>query len=137
MVRIFENPLNLSHFVLELRIKSADQDAKVFTDTADILDKNSYRIGTHNRLLIESILSDEWINDLLAIPSTPAEDQARTKRNNAHTEGGLASQFANLTPAQAVDYIETNVTNLASAKAVLKIMARVLIAMRNQVWPDL
>jgi hypothetical protein len=42
-----------------------------------------------------------------------------------------------LTPAQAVAYIETNVTSLATAKTVLKVMARILIALRDETWPDL
>lgn len=55
----------------------------------------------------------------------------------AQAEARLATQLRTLTPQQAVDYIETTVTNLATAKQVLKIMARMLIAMRDKVFPDL
>lgn len=39
--------------------------------------------------------------------------------------------------AQAVDYIDTNVTDLASAKTVLVAMARLLVAQRDALWPGL
>jgi hypothetical protein len=68
---------------------------------------------------------------------TPAQIAARARRRAAIGEAGLATVLKSLTPVQAENYIETNVTNLASAKAVIKIMARMLIAMRDEVWPGL
>lgn len=72
---------------------------------------------------------------------TPEKTQAKmaalARKENAKQEAGLASQLKSLTPQGAVDYIETNVTNLASAKAVMKIMARMLIALRDEVWPEM
>ena len=38
---------------------------------------------------------------------------------------------------QVLNYIETNVTDLASAKVVLKAMAQMLVALRNKNWPGL
>lgn len=55
----------------------------------------------------------------------------------ARAQAALADAFRTLTPAQAADWIETNVTSLATAKTALKIMARILVAMRDQIWPDL
>lgn len=68
---------------------------------------------------------------------TQAEIAAIARKENARQEAGLASRLKSLTPQEAVEYIEVNVTNLASAKAVMKIMARMLIAMRDEVWPEL
>lgn len=68
---------------------------------------------------------------------TQAEMAALARKENAKQEAGLASRLKSLTPQEAVEYIEVNVTNLASAKAVMKIMARMLIAMRDEVWPEL
>lgn len=78
-------------------------------------------------------------------PLTPAEELVRDsivnkpayRRATARSQAALATQLRTLTPQQAVDYIETNVTNLATAKDVLKILARIVIAMRDEVWPDL
>jgi hypothetical protein len=78
-------------------------------------------------------------------PLTPTEwllflqltDVIAYRKANARAEAKLATELKSLTPAQAVAYIETNVTNLASAKTVLKIMARILIAMRDEIWPEL
>lgn len=67
----------------------------------------------------------------------PARQVQRLRQANAINEASLAIQLKSLTPAQAVQYIETNVINLATAKDVLKIMARMLIALRDQQWPDL
>ena len=67
----------------------------------------------------------------------PFRQAQKLRKANAINEAALATEFKILTPAQAVAYIETNVTTLASAKAVLKIMARILIAMRDKTWPDL
>ena len=63
-------------------------------------------------------------------------DSLDTVRETAKVDAGLASQLKSVTPEQAVIYIENNVTDLASAKAVLKIMVRMLIAMRNNIWAD-
>lgn len=75
-------------------------------------------------------LAEEVIRD--SIMNKPAWRRV-TARGNAK----LSTQLRTLTPQQAVDYIETNVTNLATAKDVLKIMARILIALRDEAWPDL
>lgn len=41
------------------------------------------------------------------------------------------------TEQEALDYIDINVTDLASAKTVLKAMARLLVALRDAQWPGL
>lgn len=75
------------------------------------------------------------------IDVVPAElrksSAAILRKSNSKTEARLSTQLKILTPQRAVDYIETNVKDLASAKAVIKIMARMLIAMRDEVWPEL
>jgi len=47
----------------------------------------------------------------------------------------IASDLANKTYAQVDSYIETNVTDLASAKAVIKKMAKLMLAiLKRQDW---
>jgi hypothetical protein len=80
-------------------------------------------------------------SDLLDCVETQAERDAMVatalRKTNAKTEAALAIALKSLTPAQAITYIDTTVTNIASAKTVLKVMVRMLIAMRDEVWPDL
>ena len=45
--------------------------------------------------------------------------------------------WATWTVAEAEDYIEAYVTDLASAKAVLKALAKAIVAIRNHEWPGL
>jgi hypothetical protein len=73
----------------------------------------------------------EW--QLFLSLTNPAE----AKRNAAKAEAALADVLANLTPAQAVQYVEDNVTTLASAKTVMKIMVRILVALLNDRFPDI
>ena len=65
------------------------------------------------------------------------EQRSKARQQAAKAEAALATQFRTLTPQGAIDYIETNVTTLATAKTVLKIMARILIAMRDEMWADM
>jgi hypothetical protein len=44
----------------------------------------------------------------------------------------LANGLKNLTPQQAVDYVEANVTTLAQAKTILKLMVRILIVLLHR-----
>lgn len=73
----------------------------------------------------------EWYKFLECTNPTAAR-QAAAKSNAA-----LATALKGLTPQQAVDYIDTNVKDLASAKAAMKLIVRILIALLNHVMPDL
>jgi len=46
-------------------------------------------------------------------------------------------QWATWDETQALDWIESNVDDLASAKTVLKAYARLLVALRDAQWPNL
>ena len=65
------------------------------------------------------------------------QKRIKDRQSAAKNEAGLATQLKTVTAQGAVDYIEVNVTNLASAKAVMKIMARMLIALRDAQFPEL
>jgi hypothetical protein len=84
--------------------------------------------------------------DSVIIPDAPAiaitapaaaQIAARDKRKAAINEAALATAFRTLTAAQAETYIDNNVTTLATAKAALRIFARLLVALRDANWPDL
>ena len=54
------------------------------------------------------------------------------EREAAKAELALTGALRTATPQQAVNYIENNVTSLATAKEALKLMARMLIVLRDQ-----
>lgn len=62
--------------------------------------------------------------------------QAQDRQRVARTEMELATQLRNLTPQQAADYVQNNVNDLATAKTVLKIMARLLVALWDYTIPN-
>lgn len=127
-MRIFDNNNNVSESILKRRIRRLDATSVVETYAAD--NGISY-------VKVGSTLSDSAINAAINPHSTTAEIASETRKTNAIIEAGLAAEFKSITAAQAVAYIDNNVTTLATAKTVLKIMARLIVAMRDELWPDL
>ena len=61
------------------------------------------------------------------------EERERQARDDVLAIAG----WATWTEAGAIAWIDANVTDLASAITALKAMARMVIAVRNRLWPDL
>lgn len=55
----------------------------------------------------------------------------------AESQAEAIPGWATWTEAEALDYINTNVVDLPSALIVLRAMARMLVALRNNTWPRL
>ncbi len=66
-----------------------------------------------------------------------AADKAEATLAEADAQSAAIPGWATWTEAEVVAYIDTNVVDLASAKAVLRAMARMLVALRNKNWPNL
>lgn len=132
-MRIFQNPNNLPEDRILERLLLADAGASatlyktVSPDNAEIC-----HVG-----ITSEVLTDLEIEAILAQPITSAEQAAAARKAESISQAKLATELRSLTPDQAVAYIENNVTSLASAKAVMKVMARLLIAMRDELWPGL
>ncbi len=62
--------------------------------------------------------------------------RVKERYERAGGEALLATQIRTLTIEQAVAYIDSNVIDLPSAKAVLKIITRVLMALWDRTFPD-
>ncbi len=60
-----------------------------------------------------------------------------TVQSSAKSQVQNIPSWANWTETETLDHIDTNITDLASAKVVIRAMARMLIALRNQEWPEL
>jgi hypothetical protein len=76
----------------------------------------------------EAILAAHDPNTLLKVDQVQAD---------AKGQATAIPNWAIWTEQQAVDWISANVTDLASARQVLLAMVRMLVALRNQTWPDL
>ena len=63
----------------------------------------------------------------------PIIDEIEAALAFAKAELALTGALRTATPQQAVNYIENNVTSLATAKDALKLMARLLIVLRDQI----
>jgi len=59
------------------------------------------------------------------------------KEQQGEISAGDIPGWATWTETEALDYIEANVTDLASAKTVLKAMARMVVALRDKTFPRL
>lgn len=64
-------------------------------------------------------------------------DPAKARRLSAKENAKQAENLKTLTIQEAGNYIDKNVTTLAGARAVLKVMARLLISLRDEIYPDL
>jgi hypothetical protein len=64
-------------------------------------------------------------------------DYVAERQANAMKEAADIPGWSGWTSAQAVSWIENNVHDLDSVRQALKAMARLLIAMRNELYPDL
>lgn len=63
--------------------------------------------------------------------------QIETVQANAKEQVKQIPAWASWTEQEVVDHIQNNVTDLASAKTVLVAMGRMLVALRNEQYPDL
>ncbi len=55
----------------------------------------------------------------------------------AKTDAASIPNWATWDETQALDHIDANVIDLASARVVLKAFARLLVALRDSQWPNL
>ena len=76
---------------------------------------------------------DVHVPDPLYFPS----DAVRQRRQDADQDVGNIPGWATWTAQEAQDWIDANVTNLATARTAFKAMARMLMALRNKTWPNL
>jgi hypothetical protein len=64
-------------------------------------------------------------------------EQLDATRNAAKSAAGAIPNWATWTEAQAVAWINSNVVDQATVTAEIAAMARLLVALRNETWPDM
>jgi hypothetical protein len=129
---IFKNPLNLIDLVILWRLHKIDPQAKVNTYIASELG-----IANTSYVDITSTISSAQIESGLATPITTKETAAINKRLASLANAQLATALKTVTADEADAYIENTVTNIATAKVVLKQMARLLVALRDHTFSEI
>lgn len=70
---------------------------------------------------------------VVAVPLTPEQQQAALDTaHRVEIKNAFVEQFISMTPAQVTNYINNNVTNLASAKDVINKMALMLLLLARR-----
>ncbi len=72
---------------------------------------------------------DQQGNLISSTPRVVTDREIYLEQIHLHIAGG---PMAGLTPDQAEAWIDSNVTSLAGARAALKILARIVLAMRDR-----
>lgn len=101
---------------------------------------NVYEDGYALEVPAESDVDEAALDALLDAHDPAALSTGEIKARRREAAGQTARRipgWATWTEQQVIDYINGNVTDLASAKTVLVAMARLLVALRNHEWPDL
>lgn len=79
--------------------------------------------------------------DVIAVlathPQTKKYERVSARSTEAEANAKLVSVLATVTIPEAEVYITNNVIDLASAKQVLILLAKMVIAMRDKVFPEL
>jgi hypothetical protein len=79
----------------------------------------------------DGVPGSNWIVDQAVADAIAAEDAAVQAQAAAKTDMGNLPGWASWTADDAVDWINTKVTDLASAKTAMKAMAKAIIYLRD------
>ena len=146
-LKTFTNINNLSKRLILLRLEELDPDI-----TIEVFDMVLENNNIHHHLGAYSSLDYETIAQAISTPATPDE---LSNLNNAATSVNRVANIPNWatwTEQDAIDWWTANlsdaqvdaITSLADAKELLKkqnaaiaAFARMLLAMRDKLWPNL
>lgn len=138
MRRVFDNSNNVGQETILERLRLQDPYAGCGTYVVDIFSPvTGLIIGTRSYVWIESTIPDAVIENGLSFATSAVELASYSRKATAFSNAKLVTTLVSLTQDQAAAYIDSNVTNIATAKTVMKIMARILVAMRDELWPNL
>lgn len=117
--------------VLSHNGSSRDEDGLpiLYAELFILDDETQTDIKPSEQVLIDAL--SRWQTAQLAV------DAIENVKAGAKTQAGNIPAWAGWTEAQALAWIDANVNSLASAKVALRAMAQMLIALRNETWPDL
>lgn len=165
-MNIYTNPLNLPLLTIESRMFPIDPSATAVLYVASIIDSSGNVIGYRNRVGINSsILTDQQIVNSLSNPMTQAEQNAINRAISARTNAKNIPNWASYSATEALDWMQTNIgtpldtplptaaqlgntTTLRNTLSTLvdimkkqnmvdKAIAQMVIALRDDTWPNL
>ena len=145
------------------RLRPLDNDVIVETYAVDMLDTNLTKIGTHYYTGIDSTLMDAQIISELAIATTVAEFTAIARNAGSRENAKTIPNWSTWTETEVLAWLATNIgtplltpipanpMTVQQIRAVLvnivniinkqydaeKSMARMVVALRDNTWPDL
>jgi len=146
--RQFDNPHLLVETIIKGRLFNIDPLALVRIDGNRRSDNSYYEYVS----IDSDILTDQQIINGLANPITANEIAAISRKARARGNAKGIPNWATWTPPEWKIYFESNlsnadidlVTNISTAKEILKRqnlvinnLAKMVLAMRDQLWPDL
>ena len=154
MARTFLNPHHIREFILCLRVAPLDPLAGIRTyDVAETLPDSDVPTGSlRHYASIESTISNAQALAGLANPETAGEIASLVRLAAARGVAAAVPNYATWTQAQFLTWYNANisptqinaVSTLAQAKVVmlamsveLKALAQLIIAARDQLWPDM
>jgi hypothetical protein len=85
-----------------------------------------------------ALVDGSWTQTWAEIPATAEQIDERIREANdeavrlANKADAFVQTFIAMTPAEVVDYVETNVTNIASTKTLLKRMSVMMLLMARR-----
>ena len=87
---------------------------------------------------VPAFVDGSWIQTWAEVPATAEQIAERTREANdeavrqANRADAFVQTFIAMTPAEVADYVETNVTNLATSKTLLKRMAVMMLMLARR-----
>ena len=137
MYRIFNNPSAIPRRILQLRLKRHDQLGVLSTYESHIGPAGESLRPPLQYIEIESNVSSAILQAMCESPLTDNEVDIMQRITDAYNDMGIGMQLRNLTTEQIEKYIDVQITDINTAKSILKIITRMLVAVRDEVWPDM
>lgn len=152
MLRIFDNVNQLRQDVILRRIQPLDGDAVVNTYSVDVINDNGAKLGDRNYVGIGSVLSDLQIVFILSTPATASEFASIERKVQAIKTAKAIPLWATWSQTDWDTFFNANLSatqvNTVSTTAQIRVMlnkqnlviqnlVKLVIALRDQTWPDL
>ncbi len=119
--------VNLNQLVDEVRVELVEQ----LHGLADYLDVGEIAVDTDVALTTGQIAAVQAILD-----AHVARDYSQISADSETTVSNIPN-WATWTEAEALAWFDANVTDFDSARTVLRALVRIVLAMRNRLWPNL
>jgi hypothetical protein len=138
MIRYFDNPHDLSMFVIMSRLAQLDPLTRIeFVSFYTFGSLDAIRQNTPTALVrVDSTLTDKQITAALASPQTATEAAVQKIKADAKSEAIQAQKLWGLSVADAETYCKENTGDLKAIQVYLKELTRMVKALQDEIWPE-